>query len=106
MTAIMLLSWALPIAVVAYLVALVSFVSMMRREHGEYWHSIGNPGLWEPNGQTAILKTVFLRQKLPAQIITQHGLWLNLVRIFGGLSAALFVTVLIMIWMGRFNPVG
>lgn len=106
MTLITWVSWGFPLVVVAYLVVLVSFVSMMRRDYHEYWKSIGSPGLWEPNGQAAILKRVFLPRQLPAQIATRHGLWLKSIRILAALGVALFLTVLLMIWLGMFDGNG
>ncbi len=100
---VVLISWAFPLVVVAYMVLLVSFMTVIRREHRDYWKSIGSPGLWEPNGQVEILKRVFLPSRLPAQIAGRHRLLLNSIRMLAVLGLVLFFSILLMIWLGMFD---
>jgi hypothetical protein len=102
-TMVTLVAWAFPVIVVAYLIALITFIEMMAREHQDYWRSIGEPGLWDPNDQAAILKMIFLPGRLPDPLAIRHGLWLNTIRLFAALSVVLFVTVLSLIWNGKFD---
>lgn len=103
MFAVTLISWAFPLAVVAYLISLVGFISRIRREENDFWQSIGNPGLWEPNGQMAILKRVFLPGQMPERIALQYKGRIKAIRVFALLSLVLFVSVLLMIFMGVFE---
>ncbi len=97
------LSWALPIIVVAYLVVLIRLVSLIRKEEGAYWQTIGNPSLWDPNGQAAILKRIFIPKFFPKRIAERHKLEINIVRILGIAGLIAFAAILLLIGLGRFE---
>ena len=100
MAANLFLSWTLPIVVVAYLVTLVRLVSSIRKENSAYWQSIGNPSLWDPNGQAAILKRVFLPKFFPGEIAERHKAEINVVRFLGLAGLAIFAAILLLIGLG------
>jgi hypothetical protein len=99
----MLVSWIFPVVVVAYLLLLTRFVATMRNRHAEYWASIGNPDLWAPSSQGLVLKKVFFPSELPPEISQRYKLWLNLIRGLAFLGIALFIAILLMIWLGMFK---
>lgn len=99
----LLISWAFPVVIVIYLVTLARLASSIRDEFHDYWKSIGDPGLWDPNGQMKILKIVFLPRLLPKEIAGRYGLRINVVRILGIMGLVLFAVILLLIWHGGFN---
>lgn len=103
MTANLFLSWALPVVVIAYLVTLVRLVSSIRKEDSAYWQSIGNPSLWDPNGQAEILKRVFLPKLFPGEIAERHKAGINVVRFLGLAGLAIFAAVMLLIGLGSFE---
>lgn len=103
MSVTLLLSWALPIVVIVYLATLVRLVSSIRKEDGVYWQSIGNPSLWEPNGQAEILKRVFFPKLFPREVAERHRHGINAVRFLGVAGLVIFAAVLLLIWLGGFE---
>lgn len=103
MAANLFLSWALPAVVIAYLVTLVRLVSSIRKEDSAYWRSIGNPSLWDPNGQMAILKRVFLPKFFPGEIVERYKVEINVVRLLGLAGLAIFAATLLLIGLGSFE---
>lgn len=99
----LLISWAFPIVVVAYLIMLIVLVSSIRREFRAYWNSIGNPGLWEPNGQAEILERIFWPKLLPTEIAERYRLKIHVVRTLGVAGLVLFAMILLLIWQGGFE---
>lgn len=97
------LSWALPIVVVAYLMALARLVSLIRKENSVYWQAIGNPSLWDPNGQAAILKRVFIPKFFPVEIAERYKLKINIVRLLGLAGLVIFSAILLLIGLGSFG---
>ena len=103
MDIVLLISWALPIFVLAYLVALAAFVSSIRKNRSNYWQSIGNPSLWEPNGQIAILKRVLLPRAMPHEVAQSYRAWVIWIRVLAILSGLSVAAVFLMIWLGAFE---
>lgn len=103
MRASLLISWAFPVVVVAYLIMLARFVSSIRNEFRDYWQSIGNPNLWDPNGQLAILRRIFWPKLFPREIVDRYSLKINVVRILGVAGLVFFVVILLLIWQGGFE---
>lgn len=103
MVANLFLSWTLPVLVIAYVVTLVRLVSSIRKQDSAYWQSIGNPSLWDPNGQAAILKRVFLPKFFPREIAERHKAGIKVVRFLGLAGLAIFAVVLLLIALGSFE---
>lgn len=99
----LIISWAFPIVVVVYLVMLTRFVGTMKSAHQDYWRSIGDPGLWDPNGQALILGKVFLPNRLPEQVVSRHKGSLIAIRGLALLGILLFAAILLMIWLGVYE---
>lgn len=99
-----LISWLFPIVVILYLVSLMKFVSEVKKSNAEYWRSIGSPDLWGVSGQATILKKVFLPNQFPEEIAGRYKVRLYAIRILAFVGLGAFSVILLMIWLGMFEP--
>jgi hypothetical protein len=99
----LIISWLFPLTTFGYLFVLTRFISSVRKHHATYWKSIGDPKLWNANGQIAIFRRVFLPGRFPVDISSRYKVHILFIRVLAFLSLILFVSILLMIWLGMFE---
>jgi len=83
------------IVTVIYLVAIAILIEKIRRDHAEYWASIGSPTKWDPTGMTSLFLKVVCGIGLPVSIASTCKKQLITARILLVLSIVIFMALVV-----------
>lgn len=89
--------WSFVALVVLYLACFFVLVNALRNE-SNYWGSIGNPSIHDPNGQAVVLKQLFIPGAMSADMFSKYRTQVLAVRLLGWASIISFMVVFIVIY--------
>lgn len=72
--------WTYALSVACYLVILLGLISEIKKNHPEFWESIGSPSSTDARGQMKILKIILLPNSMPKEISEKYRVRMMLVR--------------------------
>jgi len=97
---VMALGWLMLVTVVIYLFMLFKLASTLNRDRNQYWVQLGQPSLFNPNGQVTIFWKIICGVGMPNQIMSTYNIQLVSVRISLAVGVASFLALLILAFSG------
>lgn len=96
-------AWSFFLSLAAYLLFLFLFIKKMRMEQGAYWAHLGNPSSFDPNGQIKVLGIIFLRDRIPSDILANCRALVFAIRLFAVTALVFFGAISIMVATGMYD---